>query len=172
MMQRDRLRIALIVSLIANAFWVAAFVAVVAFAAKAIRDPAVPVLRQAARAMDAPRRAAFVALMRADGRRMRSDNQAARTLRRSVWADFQAPAFHAAGDKAALAQARLLNTRSRAVVEDSLVDFAAGLPPDQRAALGRALLRLTPPPKAPPVRTPSAPASPGPGSSAGPRSPG
>lgn len=144
-----RLPVLLAVSLIANAFLAAAFVSLALWGFWVARHPAAPALRAAARSLDAPHRKAFIVLLRADGRTARPQTQAARALRREVWADLQAPVFDAAADKAKLARARALNQASREIVEDGVVDYAATLPQDQRAALGRALLRLTPPPRPP-----------------------
>jgi uncharacterized membrane protein len=170
-MDRRPLRLALIASLALNAFLAAAFVATLMLAREVIRNPAGLALRQAARSLDDSHRAAFVSLMRADGHTVRSANQQARALRRSVWADLQRPGFDPPSAKARLAQARALNQQSRALVEDSVVDFAAALPVDQRAALGRSLERMTPTPRRRRVTTPGAPASPAPDSSATPHRP-
>jgi uncharacterized membrane protein len=165
-------RLALIFSLGLNAFLLAFAATLMWSAHERALHPAAPVLRRAALSLDSPHRAAFVAVLRADGRQSRPETQEARALRRQVWTAFQAQGFDPAAAKAALARGRALNMASRARVEDSLVDFAAGLPADQRAALGRTLERLMPRPKAMAMATRSGPpASPGPGPSEGPRSP-
>jgi uncharacterized membrane protein len=171
------LRIGLVASLALNAFLAAFAITLVVTPGVLVKLRAAPALRQAARALDPTHRDAFMTLLRADGRRLRPQNQEARTLRREVWADFQGPALDPSAAKAKLAQARALTIQARAAVEDDVVDFAAGLPRDQRAALGRALYRMTPPvrrragSKAVSPPTPG-PASPAPGSSPAPRSPG
>jgi uncharacterized membrane protein len=165
--------IVLAVSLALNAFLAAFAITVFVVPGLAVRAPATPALRTAARALDHRHRAALIALLRADGRRLRPQTQAARRLRREAWGAFQAPRFDATAAKAALAQGRALNLEARATVEDDLVDFAAALPASERAALGQALLRLTKPVERPAVSSPPpGPASPAPGSSPAPRSPG
>jgi uncharacterized membrane protein len=172
-MRPGALWIALGLSLAANAF-LAAF-ATALFVSPRLAPPAAGAgaLRIAARQLDDGHRAAFMALLRADGRRLRPQTRAARTLRRQAWASLEAPIFDPAAAKAQLAAGRTLNVHARAAVEDDVIDFAAGLPADQREALGRALYRLTPPPGATQISRPTPdPASPAPDSSPGTQSPG
>jgi uncharacterized membrane protein len=170
-MRPGALWVALGISLAANAF-LAAF-AIALFVSPRLAPASAGALKVAARQLDDGHRAVFIALLRADGRRLQPQTRAARILRRQAWASLQAPVFDPAGSKARLAAARALNLQARAVVEDSVIDFAASLPADQRAALGRALYRLTPPPRTHAVSRPTpGPASPDPGSSPKTRSPG
>jgi uncharacterized membrane protein len=133
------LKIGLFASVVVNAFLAAAFIAALMFAGYIARNPAAPTIRHAARSLDPPHRAAFIAVLRAQGRALRPANQEARALRQQVWAAMQSPEFDAAAAKTNLAQARALTLSSREKVEDAVVDFAASLPADQRAALGKAL---------------------------------
>ncbi len=166
------LRTVLALSIGLNAFLAAAFAASLIVETRlAARVAPAPALRVAARTLDAPHHAAFLAMLRADGKRLRPQNLQARTLRRGVWAALQAPAFDPARAKADLARARALNSASRAVVEEDVVDFAAALPIDQRAALGRALESMTSRPKIARLNSGAASPNPAPGSSRAPRSP-
>lgn len=162
-------RLALIFSLVLNAFLIAFAATLVWTAHERAGASAAQALRRTALSLDTAHRPAFVAAMRQRGRESRQLNLEARGLRRDVWAAFQAPRFDPAAAKARLAQARDLNQTARERVENGLIDIAAALPADQRAALGRALERLTPRPKTTAPAT--SPASPGQGPSAGRRSP-
>jgi uncharacterized membrane protein len=167
------LAFALALSLTVNAFLGAFAVAVMVAPGLIAHGPATPALRKAARALDPPHRAALIAILRADGRRLRPQTQQVRILRREVWTAFEARTFDPAAAKAKLAQARALGAEASHEVEEDVVDFAATLPAGQRAALGEALLRLTRPVRRPLVSPASSgPASPAPGSSPAPRSPG
>jgi uncharacterized membrane protein len=107
-------------------------------------------LRQVARSLDPAHRQALLAVLRAQGQALRPDNQRARALRLRAWRSLEAPDFDPAKAKADLAQARALNQNASAKVQDSVIDFAAALPIDQRASLGRAMIARMP--RAPPAR--------------------
>jgi uncharacterized membrane protein len=142
-MSEQTLRVGHFVSVVLNVFLVAAFVGSLGLAGYVARHPAAPVMRQAAHSLDGPHRAAFVAMLREQGESVRPLNRQAHALRLDVWRAMQTPGFDPAAAKANLAQARTQSTAARASVEDAVADFAAKLPVDQRAALGRALERVT-----------------------------
>lgn len=142
-------RLILVASLSLNLFLAAAFVAMVVWSAQHLnRAPAPGPLRLVALSLTPPHRQDLVAMLRASGRAVRPYNQQARALREAAWGSFGDSHFDPAKAKADLAQARSLNQMTSGRVQDSLIDFAAALPADQRAALGRALLARLPP-KAP-----------------------
>ena len=138
------LGIGLFVSIVLNVFLAAAFVGALGLAGYVARHPGASAMRQAARSLEPSHRTEFIALLREQGSAVRPMNQQARALRLGVWRAMQGPAFDPTAAKLALTQARAQTTASRARVEDAVVDFAAKLPADQRAALGRALERVTP----------------------------
>ncbi len=72
--------------------------------------------------------------------------QASRQARRQAWLDGANADFNAAAVKAALAQARARDIATRARIEDTVVDLAADLTPEQRRAYFRAIARPPPPP--------------------------
>ena len=142
-MSERTLGIGLFVSIVLNVFLAAAFVGALGLAGYVARHPTAPAMRQAARSLDAAHRAEFIAMLRQQGGAVRPMNRQAHALRLEVWKAMQNPGFDPAAAKADLAQARAQATAARASVEDAVVDFAASLPVDQRAALGRALARVT-----------------------------
>ena len=153
-MRPPTISIALIASLALNVFLLATAAAVIAFAPRAegVRPQPQPVMRRAAMSLDATHKAAFLGLLRAEGRAVRPANRQARALRLEVWDSLVNAQFNEAVAKQELAQARRLNEESRATVEDGVLDFAAGLPASQRAALGEALRRMIPQNAKPPVK--------------------
>ncbi len=132
-------RVALIASLAFNVFLIAAIGAVLFLGAAPGRQGPVPVLRHAAASLNPDDRARFLAILRYQGRIAKPDNQRARMLRLEGWAALGDAAFDRAAIKAKLAQARDLNAATRGAVEDAVVDFAAALPPAERAAFGQSL---------------------------------
>jgi uncharacterized membrane protein len=147
-------RAALIVSLSLNLFLAAAFIAVFIWGAQLLPTGGQPgPLRQIARSLDPAHRHALIAVLQAQGRAMRPETQRLRALRQDAWRALEAPDFDPAKVKAELAEARALNQDASGKVQDSLIDFAAALPIDQRASLGRAMLaRMPRAPRARPER--------------------
>jgi uncharacterized membrane protein len=143
-MSERTLGIGLFVSIVLNVFLAAAFVGALGLAGYVARHPAAPAMRQAAGSLDGPHRAAFIAMLREQGQAVRPLNRQAHALRLGVWRAMQGPGFDPAAAKTGLAQARAQSTAARAGVENAFVDFAATLPVDQRAALGRALEHAAP----------------------------
>jgi uncharacterized membrane protein len=143
-MSARALRIGLFASIILNVFLAAAFAGALGLTGYVVRHPVAPAMREAARSLDPAHRAAFITVLRQQGHAVRPMNLQARALRLEVWKAMQAPGFDPAAAKLKLAEARTLSTGARASVEDAVADFAASLPADQRASLGRALERMTP----------------------------
>jgi uncharacterized membrane protein len=139
-------RLILVASLSLNLFLAAAFVAMVVWSAQHLnRTPAPGPLRLVALSLAPPHRQELMAVLRATGRAARPYNQQARALREAAWRSFGDANFDPAKVKAELAQARALSQLTSGRVQDGVIDFAAALPVDQRAALGRALLARLPP---------------------------
>ena len=138
-------RAALIVSLSLNLFLTAAVTALFIWGAGlfALGGQAGS-LRQVARSLDPAHRRALVAVLQTEVQAVRPETQQVRALRQDAWRSLEAPDFDPAKVKAELAQARTLNQDASGKVQDSLIDFAAALPIDQRASLGRALLARMP----------------------------
>jgi uncharacterized membrane protein len=147
-MGRQTTRVVLVASLALNLFLVAAFVAMILWNARSFNRAAPPgPLRLVAASLDATHRQALLAVLRGNGQRVRPLNRKAKALRQDAWEALEDPAFDPAAIKVKLAEARALNQQASGIVQDSLIDFAAALPADQRAALGKALVARLPPPR-------------------------
>ena len=131
--------LALIASVALNLFLIAAIGVVVFLGAGPARRIQQPVLRHAAQSLNPVDRAGFLTMLRTQGRAAKPSNQRARALRQEGWGSLGDPVFDPVAVKAKLAQARNLNLATRGAVEDAVVDFAAGLPPPERAAMGEVL---------------------------------
>ena len=138
--QRD---IALVISVLINAFLIGAVVTVYMLHARVA--PAVggqrSLMRAAAMSLDEAHRAAFIRLLHGQGQAIQAETRSARAIRDNAWASLAADNFDAAATKRRLAQARELNVLARRAVEDAVVDFAAGLPPPQRVSFSQAMRR-------------------------------
>ena len=146
----SRGRAMMVASLSLNLFLVAAFVAMIVWGAHRTNRQGSPTpLRLAAHSLDVGHRQVFLAMLRANGRAVGPANREARALRIQAFSSLQNPNFDPTSAKAMLARARDLNQAATARVQDSVVDFAASLPLDQRASLGRALAARMPHPPAP-----------------------
>lgn len=135
--------IALIASVALNLFLIAAVGVVMFLGAGPGRRIQQPVLRHAAQSLNPADRAAFLTMLRTQGRAAKPSNQRARALRLEGWGSLGDPTFDPTAAKAKLAEARNLNLATRSAVEDAVVDFAASLPPSERVALGEALRATT-----------------------------
>jgi uncharacterized membrane protein len=105
----------------------------------------VPVLRAAATALQPPDRRAFLMTLRQVGRDARPTSLQARALKREVWLSLSDARFDAAAAKAKLREARTLDQSARTTIEEAVIDFAAKLPPGERAKFGAAVARQMPP---------------------------
>jgi uncharacterized membrane protein len=153
--------IALIASAAMNLFLVATGVTLFALGANRIfdRPPDRANLRTAAMSLAPRHRGELKIVLRAAGRGVQAANQQARALRIAAWSSLGSATFDPAVAKADLARARALNQASRGKVEDFVLDFAAGLPPDERAGFGEAMRRALAHPSrvAPAVKPAAAP---------------
>ncbi len=135
--------IALVLSILINVFLVGAAVTVYALHTKGV--PAVggqrSSMRAAALSLNEAHRAAFARLLHGQGQAIQAETRSAKAIRDEAWASLAAVNFDAAATKRQLAQARELNTLAHRAVEDAVVDFAAALPPAERASFGQALRR-------------------------------
>lgn len=135
-------KILLGVSLVLNLFLVGALVGVLVISLRAMasadgRDP----LMSAADALTPDRREAFRAMIGPTLLSLRPQLRDARMARHDAVAHFQAQPFNRAAASADFARARADDATARGRVEEALLDFAAKLPPDQRAAFARGLTR-------------------------------
>jgi uncharacterized membrane protein len=86
-------------------------------------------------------RDAFRTMIGARIQTLRPGLRDARLARRDAMARLQAAPFDRAAASADLARGRTDDQNARAAVEEAILDFAAKLPPDQRAAFGKGLIR-------------------------------
>ncbi len=104
-------------------------------------------LREVAQSLDEAHRQSLLEVFRENGRAVRPLVRQAKLLRSGVWGELAAPSFDPMQAKAELARARELNDEASGKVQDALIDYAAGLPLDQRRALAAALEERMPPPR-------------------------
>jgi uncharacterized membrane protein len=146
--------VALSISAALNLFLLGAAAGVIALGVRMAHEKPPPrpgALREAAIALSPGHRPAFFAVLRARNQASRPDADQMRDLRRGAWSSLAATPFDAAAAKAKLAQARDLDQQTRAKLEDAVIDFAATLPADERAALGQVMRQsIQPNPPAPP----------------------
>ncbi len=141
-MNRLWVKILLGVSLVLNLFVIGAVAGVLVIGRQALAragggDP----LMNAADALAPEQRAAFRAMIGPMLRSLRPDLRDARIARRDAMARFQVQPFDRAAASADFARARADDAAARGRVEEALLDFAAKLPPDQRAAFAKGLTR-------------------------------
>jgi uncharacterized membrane protein len=84
-------------------------------------------------------RQAFRERLRAEGQAAQPLLQQSRAARMEAARAFNEPTFDRAAAIAALARSREAETAAREKLDTAIVDFAAGLPVDQRSQLGQAL---------------------------------
>jgi uncharacterized membrane protein len=140
------LLIALIVSAALNLFLIGGIVGALSMRAQvpkttvaALAAAPRPPLWTAGQGLSPEHRQGFRQTLREAGRRNQPAAKASRLERRAVWIAMQEPNFDAAAAKAHLAKARDLDAEVRANVDAAVVDFAAGLPADERAELADGL---------------------------------
>lgn len=83
-------------------------------------------------------------LLREQAQGLSQQVRAARQARREAWLSLTTEPFNAAVVTQSLAQARSLEMQARSDVEQTIVDFAAKLTPDQRAKLADGLAKTGP----------------------------
>ena len=135
-------KVLLAVSLVLNLFVIGAIVGVLVLRQQALARAGSgdPVMR-AADALPPAQRDAFRAMIGARIQALRPGLRDARLVRRDAMARLQAEPFDRAAASADLARGRMDDQNARAAVEEAILDFAAKLPPDQRAAFGKGLIR-------------------------------
>lgn len=135
--------VALVLSILMNVFLIGTAVTVYALHAKGV--PAVggqrSSMRAAALSLNEVHRAALVRLLHGQGQAIQAETRSAKAIRDDAWASLASVNFDPAATKRRLAQARDLNALARRAVEDAVVDFAAALPPAERASFGKAMRR-------------------------------
>ncbi|HEY3695578.1 periplasmic heavy metal sensor [Phenylobacterium sp.] len=153
-MGRRGLLIVLIVSLAVNLFVIGATVGVFALGARmhllrAGLRPAGP-LWAAAADLSPERQQAFHQALRGEAGEVGGKLRAARQARRDAWLSLRSEPFDQAAAAAALDRARALEMQARGGVERRIIDFAAGLTPEERARLAERLARWGPGRRPPP----------------------
>jgi uncharacterized membrane protein len=135
-------KVLLAVSLVLNLFVIGAVAGVLIMRQQLLARAASsdPVMR-AADALPSPQREAFRAMIGVQIQALRPGLRDARLARRNAMARLQTEPFDRAGAGADLARARMDDQNARAAVEEAILNFAAQLPPDQRAAFGKGLVR-------------------------------
>lgn len=139
-MNRLWVKILLGVSLVLNLFVIGAVAGVLIIRQQALARAGDP-LMSAADALTPDRREAFRAMIGPTLLSLRPQLRDARMARHDAVARFQAQPFDRAAASADFARARADDAAARGQVEDALLDFAAKLPPDQRAAFAKGLTR-------------------------------
>lgn len=143
------LQIALAISLIFNVFVVGAFVGAGAMQLRAERQKAQAkqpsALVKAGDALNEKDREAYRDMLKEEGIKVHPITAAAKQARNAAADEFAKPQFDLAAANALLGRARDADVAARGQLETAVVAYAAGLPPDERAALGEGLRR--PPPK-------------------------
>jgi uncharacterized membrane protein len=136
------LKILLGVSLVLNLFVIGAAVGVLLLRHQAIAraEKADPVL-SAADELPPAQRDAFRAMMSAKLASLGPGLRDARLARHDAMLRVRAEPFDRATASADLARGRADDAAARGAVEETILDFAATLPPDQRASFSRGLVR-------------------------------
>jgi uncharacterized membrane protein len=135
--------IVLVLSILTNVFLIGAAVTVYALHTKGV--PAVggqrSSMRAAALSLNDAHRAAFMRLLHSQGQAIQAETRSAKVIRDDAWASLAAINFDPSATKRQLAHARDLNALAHRAVEDAVVDFAAALPPAERANFSQAMRR-------------------------------
>ena len=141
-MNRLWVKILLGVSLVLNLFVVGAVAGVLIIRQQAlVRAGAGDPLMSAADALTPDQRAAFQAMIGPTLQSLRPGLRDARMSRHDAMLRLQTQPFDRAAASADFARARADDAAARGRVEEAILDFAARLPPDQRAAFAKGLSR-------------------------------
>ena len=150
-MSPRRLYIALFASLALNLFAIGAVVGGFAIAHRLAPPPPPPgggmgqgPLWAAADSLPADQATTYRRLLREQAEGLSQQVRAARQARREAWLSLNTEPFNAAAVTQSLVQARNLEMQARAGVEQTIVDFAAKLTPEQRAKLADGLAKTGP----------------------------
>ena len=144
------LSISLFASLALNLFLVGAIVGglVIGHRIHAAAHQGAHPLWNAADALTPAHRQAYRALLRDQAMTVAVQVRQARRERREAWDGLVSQSFDAAETSRRLAAARALEMQARGGVEEKIVQFAATLPPDERARLADGLAHSNPGPRA------------------------
>ncbi len=136
------LKIALGLSLVANVFIIGGVLGAVYMSPHGPwggrGGPGNPLAR-AADALNPTDREAFHQVLRAQIPAVRPLQQDGRQARRQALDDLASPSFDRAAAGALMARARADDEKARGQIEDAVLDFAARLPADERAALAKGM---------------------------------
>ncbi|HEY9234716.1 MULTISPECIES: periplasmic heavy metal sensor [Phenylobacterium] len=98
-----------------------------------------PPLWRAADGLSQEQRNAYRAALRSGGPQMRDAMRQVRVARQDAWRALADEPFDAAAARRRLAEIRTQEARARGLVDDKVVDFAAGLSPAERTILVKGL---------------------------------
>ena len=140
-MSRRWVNTLLAVSLVVNLFVAGAVVGVLVVRQQVLSHASGDPLMDAANTLPAAERDAFRTMISTRIEALRPQLRDARLARREAMSRFQAQPFDRAATGAALARARADDLATRGQIEDVIVDFAAKLPPNERAGFAKGLSR-------------------------------
>lgn len=100
-----------------------------------------PPIWTAGRELSPEHRAAYREVLRGEDGAVRRELRAAREARADAWRGLADTSFDAEAVRRRLAEARAQDARARAALEERIVDFAVGLPPEERARFAEGLSR-------------------------------
>jgi uncharacterized membrane protein len=143
-MGRRGLLIALIVSVAVNLFAVGAVVGALVLGPRMHMVVRGPPFWTAAAELPPARREAYRKMLRSDAGEVREAMREARRARRDAWRSLGEPDSQPSAVAARLDHARQLEMRARSMVERRILDFAATLPPEERAILAEGLAKSGP----------------------------
>ena len=150
-MSRRTLAIILFVSLAVNVFMIGAVVGGLVMGERFRHERPTagrggPPLWNAANQLPPEQRRAYRALLRGEGGVAREGMREAHMARAAAWRGLAAQPFDPAVAKRDLGVARMREMQIRAGIEDRIIDYAAGLPPAERATLAAGLAEPRPQP--------------------------
>jgi uncharacterized membrane protein len=138
---RRWVNILLAISLVVNLFIVGAVVGVLVVRQQVLSQTSGDPLVDAANALPPAERAVFRATISARIESLRPQLRDARLARREAMSRFQTEPFDRTAASADLARARTDDQAVRGQIEEVILDFAAKLPPNQRADFAKGLSR-------------------------------
>lgn len=150
-MSRRTLLIILFVSLAANLFAIGAVVGGLTIAARIHHRPEAVAARPgmglwaAGETLPPMHRHEYRRLLREQGQATGQQMRSVRAARREAWSRMAQDPFDPAATTRALDEARTLEMNARRAAEHRIVDFAAGLPRDERARFAEGLAAWAPP---------------------------
>jgi len=149
-MSRRTLAVILFISLAVNVFLIGAVVGGLVVGQRVHHQRPAMMARggqplwAAANELPPEQRRAYRRLLRGEAGEVRAGMLAVQAARAEAWRGLAAEPFDAAAAKRKLDMARVQETQVRAGVESRIIDFAAGLPPAERARLAAGLAESRP----------------------------